>query len=363
MSKRRFYWTLRNRWAKFIDSGLTKKFRIYWGLDDWIAIFFLLIGIIYFWFDTPENLLYRFFRIYQSIHSEMIGIGVTVLILGNTNHALRRKEEKNRLILQMGSPDNGFALEAARQLLSRGWLEDGSIRGICLKGANLEGADLMGADLRDANLNEANLMDASMSGSNLQKADMLRVNLIRAHLKDANMMGTRLKEADLTEANLVHSDLSDGYLNGANLRRANLECAMLSKPYDKPASYKQRFFWYSADGKFDGSKCFCANLQEVDLECANLQDAYLLGVNLNGAKLHGTNLQNTFLCNADLRNISMDEETKWINAIYNDETMWPDCFDPKEVGAIFVKDIEEANKQFFRIRLTSVYKKNYWGCQ
>jgi len=62
------------------------------------------------------------------LSNELIGIGITVLIIDNANELMKRREENRRLIPQMGSPDNAFVVEAVRQLRKRDWLKDGSIR-------------------------------------------------------------------------------------------------------------------------------------------------------------------------------------------------------------------------------------------
>ena len=58
----------------------------------------------------------------MDIRSDLISIGIVVFIIDNVNEMYRRRAEKERLILQMGSPDHGFAIEAVRQLSVRGWL-------------------------------------------------------------------------------------------------------------------------------------------------------------------------------------------------------------------------------------------------
>jgi len=122
----------------------------------------MLIGFLGY-FDGPIPYIPKLDEIYVDNRSEFIGIGFGVLIIANAGEFISRQQEKGRLILQMGSPDNAFAIEAARQLSSKGWLYDGSLRGAVLTGADLNGAKLFEANLTGANLCEANLKGADLS--------------------------------------------------------------------------------------------------------------------------------------------------------------------------------------------------------
>lgn len=131
------------------------------------AIVFFLLGVItavggyaikHGW-GTWGNLVDDF---YANVAMECFSIAVTVLIIERLYNMRSEKEEKERLILQMGSSDNGFAIEAVKQLGKKNWLYDGSLNGAKLIGANLSGADLryaklIGVDLRYADLRYANL--------------------------------------------------------------------------------------------------------------------------------------------------------------------------------------------------------------
>jgi len=134
----------------------------------------------------------------MEIRSELVGIGLSVLIITTAGRAISRRQEKERLILQMGSPDNAFAREAVRQLEVRGWLQDGS----------LSGAYLIGADLRQANLILANLFGADLSEVNLGGATLSKAILSDADLSDAYLVGADLSGADLSGSNLSGADLS-----------------------------------------------------------------------------------------------------------------------------------------------------------
>jgi hypothetical protein len=170
---------------------------------------------------------------HQSISPTLFGAGIAVFLISwaiEQLATLATQEEKNRLILQMGSPDNAFAVEAVRMLSARKWLFDGTLAGASLVRTNLIGANLTGANLREAdllaaNLRAAKLMGANLSGANLKSADLSGAKLSRADLSKAILINTNLSEAfligvDLHETDLQGADLSEAVLTGANLRGA-----------------------------------------------------------------------------------------------------------------------------------------------
>lgn len=160
------------------------------------AIVFVLLGIgiavggyaFLYGLGTLRDMVGDF---YANIAAEAISIAITVLIIERLYERRSKTEaekaEKERLILQMGSPDNGFAVEAVRQLGKRGWLHDDS----------LSGADLYRANLSGVTMHEASLWNAILWEANLSGADLLWINLSGALLQDANMSGASLSDAFL----------------------------------------------------------------------------------------------------------------------------------------------------------------------
>jgi hypothetical protein len=191
------------------------------------------------WWGWWANLL-------QGMSTEFFGAVVTAIFLGVliliTQQYQSIQNRKEELILQMGSDERVWAIEAARQLSSLGWLEDGTLIDADLEYANLSGADLAGANLSDiyllganlsdiyllganltgANLWHANLTDANLSEANLTDADLVGVNLTGADLWHANLTDTSLEYANLTDTSLEYANLTDTYLMGANFTGSNL---------------------------------------------------------------------------------------------------------------------------------------------
>ena len=178
------------------------------------------------------------------------------------------------LIFQMGSPNNGLAIEAVRSLREKGWLFDGSLKQITLKNANLQEASLSNADLQKTNLQNANLSHVNLQDANLQDA-----NLFSANLQDANLSHVNFQNVDLTFANLKN----------ANLSYANLENALLSY--------------------------------------TNLQGAIMTGTKLNRVKLGYRESEGIIRVTANFQNASYNLATKYVAP-----TEFPDGFDPELFG-------------------------------
>lgn len=275
-----------------------------------IAIAFLILAVIASWIsarinqhDEPELIDFpgsgllikprrkkeRFSREWwsnwiQGLSTELVGAAIATLLIGVVVGAVQKNEAeealrqqqiqadenfKRELILQMGSPVNDFAIEAARQLRSLGWLEDGSLQGANLDYADLQDASLLNANLRYADLRGANLQNASLQFAKLQVAFLENTNLQNAVLRSAN-----LQDAFLYDANLRYADLRDANLQNAFLHSTNLQDTSLEN----------------------------VNLQNASLENANLQDASLYDANLQGANLSGTQFNESTI---------LPDDTKW----------------------------------------------------
>lgn len=129
------------RWFFFWDSGKGS----YLGLDDLAAAVIVILGTLAF-IDGPLPYIPGLTDFYKGLWAEMIGQGIGVFI-ANAGEYVSNQAEKKRLILQMGSPNNDFAIETVRQLRSRGWVHSGMPKKAVLNGADLRGATLWGANL------------------------------------------------------------------------------------------------------------------------------------------------------------------------------------------------------------------------
>jgi len=147
--------------------------------------------------ETPRRILAY---LSANVSTELASIAITILVVDALYEHRETEREKRRLILQMGSPDNAFAREAVRALRSRGWLQDGSLKGTDLPLANLQGANLLGANLQGARFFVAKFQGAWLAGANLQGASLWGAHLQETILLDANLQGAILVRANLRGA-------------------------------------------------------------------------------------------------------------------------------------------------------------------
>jgi Pentapeptide repeats (8 copies) len=212
--------------------------------------------------------------------SAIVTAGLFSLLLTVVQQNEITSERKRMLILQMGSPNQEFAIEAARHLNALGWLSDGSLEGATLYGASLSGAELSSANLSGVNLYAANLSGANLYGANLSGAELVFVNLSGANLPSSNLSGASLRGANL---------------NGAISQSANLS----------------------------GADLYDANLSGAHLPGANLNGALLQSANLSGAGLYGANLSGAYLEAAEFDvKTTLPDGTKWTP--YTDMTRFTD---------------------------------------
>lgn len=315
---------------------------------------------------------------WQGISTELYGAIITTLSLGIFVLVFQQyqaiQNQKADLMLQMGSPDNAFAVEAVRQMAALGWVEDGTLRGAHLWQANLASVRLVGANLQDAYLYEADLQDTFLENANLQDAFLQDANLQQANLENANLQDAYLQSANLQQANLSNADLQGGTLDYSNLEGATLWQANLAEASLRYTNLYQADFMglitlqlapgslqdilsrpqprrradlYKADltganlvqvdlenanlnqSILTGTDLTGANLVQVDLRYANLTQSILTGANLADADLWSANLQDANLENANLQNADLWnanlKNTSLLNTHFDEGTLLPDA--------------------------------------
>lgn len=132
----------------------------------------------------PEPIIADF---YANVSAELASIAVTVLIIDYLNERRATQQEKERLILQMGSPINSATRESIRILRAKGWLTNGSLKKADLSWANLQDAYLSRVKMSGANLHRANL-----KGAHLQKSDLEGVTVTDFQLAEARFLSTAI---------------------------------------------------------------------------------------------------------------------------------------------------------------------------
>jgi uncharacterized protein YjbI with pentapeptide repeats len=165
------------------------------------------------------------------------------------------------------------------------------------EGKDYHDQDLKGHDFSNASLNGANFSDAILTSAKFNKA-----SLKKANFKGANLTSTSFPNADLTEADFREATMIGNYCEGANFSKANFEGVTFSLNFG----------------------CIYRG--------ANLKMCKISGIgdtrqDFSGADMRGANLRAvTTLATARLK-----------GAIYDEDTAFPDDFDPATAGMVLAK--------------------------
>lgn len=325
-----------------------------------IGILLPLLDVKFTWFD---------------LWPELVGIGITVLIIDSLNQRRSELELKKRLFLQIRFSSNAFALDALQLVRNLGWideiirpeanlnrahLEEANLYGAQLAGADLRNACLDRADLRTANLTAANLEDASLKGAWLDEANFDDAILVHANFEDANMKSVSLKGANLlgahlNRASLVSSDLQGAELTGSDLQNTDIHDANLQDTNLSSAHLMKAILWRS-------------NLARAILVSTNLENAELGGANLQKTDLYRANFKDAHLGSTDLRSAALDRadfegailsETILDRAVYTTRTRWPHDFDFKAAGAVTRSDLTDEEKKEHNINRPAAWHRKW----
>lgn len=167
---------------------------------------------------------------------------------------------------------------------------------------------------------------------------------------------------DYHDQDLKNKDFSNGSLNGADFTDAVLDHAVFINASLKKAIFKGANLNFTSFYKADlsgadlrgvtGSPRFSTtNLTGANLEGLTLHpdtDCVFRGANLKKCKIT-VGFSNCDFSNADLRGANLraspfPASTRFKGAIYDDDTAWPDGFDPKAAGAVLKNEEKAADK-------------------
>ena len=163
-------------------------------------------------------------------------------------------------------------------------------------------------ELSNVDLSEVNFSEADFSGS-----DLTDVNFATANLERANFSGAYLDRAILTSSSLSGANFQGAELGEANMEGSNLTGSNLSR------------------SNLASAKLMASNLSGVDLGQASLEGVNLEQADLSNANVEQTNLKNANLKHANLTGVNL-EHALLEEAIYNEETQFPDGFNPDDAG-------------------------------
>ncbi len=186
---------------------------------------------------------------------------------------------------------------------------------ICARKAYLVGASMPDQTIRGADFSEANL----------QEADFSRTTLRSGSNPSAETPFTNFSRAILDRARLINADLSECYFDETSLRGALLIGSGIRGSLFAEAKLDDAMMQQvdGVDATFDRASLTAANLNGARLRGASFVGANLKGASLQAAQLHGVNFRDAVLEGASLH-----------AAGYDDETRWPDGFDPVAAGAV-----------------------------
>lgn len=194
---------------------------------------------------------------YYTGNATLLGVALTVLILGGLYERRQKRQEKEWLMRNLRSRDNELALETVETMRERGWLFRGTLDGTRLVGANLQGAYLWGASLRRVNLSGATLASALLNGANLQ---------------GAYLEGTHLAEAILRQTNLEGAFLGDASLRDADLQGANLKDALRLTDEQLARTYTLRGATMPEGNRYDGRYRLAGDLESMKAQNVGTED-------------------------------------------------------------------------------------------
>lgn len=155
----------------------------------------------------------------------------------------------------------------------------------------------------------------------LSDADFSGVNLSGVFLDGVNLSGINLSKANLNGAYFYECDLSKANLNGVELIGASITSSNLTLT------------------KLIGATLIEASLKGTKLAWANLEGATLSSVDMRKTDFSGVNLKNTTITDSSLCGATLTvgiKDAKFRDNRYDEETKFPDDFDPELHGMLKV---------------------------
>ena len=187
-------------------------------LIDVLAILLIAIGVILFIYglslnppDSLDDLIQNHFGDWTP---GFIIDGVLLVVINQVIHM----NERRRVISQVASLSNEFALDAVRRCRDEGWLQSGK-----MSFKSYDGARLATADLSDAQLHKAKFRFADMSLTDLTHADLSGADLTGTNFRDADLRWTNLSNACLAWTDLRGAQLEGAVLEGAKWTQASVD--------------------------------------------------------------------------------------------------------------------------------------------
>jgi hemoglobin-like flavoprotein len=187
-------------------------------LIDGVAIALIAIGIFLFFYGLSLNPPVSINDVIQTHFGDWTpGFVIDGLLLIVINQVIHMNERR-RIISQVASLSNEFALDAVRRCRDEGWLHNGAMRS-----KNYDSARLATADLSDAQLHNASFRFADMTSTDLTHADLSGADLTGTNFRDADLRWTNLSGACLAWTDLRGAQLDGAVLEGATWNQASVD--------------------------------------------------------------------------------------------------------------------------------------------
>ena len=169
-----------------------------------------------------------------------------------------------------------------------------------------------------------------MEGNEVEGGRIQEIQFL--HKKGRDLSGLKAPKAflrgiQLQGANLSSVDFSSAKLNGAN---------------------------------FNGADLSEANLEKADLSGVNFRNAKLIGANLSEANLEKTEFRSANLCDANLSGAKFSG-TKFKNSSYNEQTQFPQGFNPQNQRMRLIGSTGDSNGVRFDFHFISNFFKGIFN--
>ena len=154
--------------------------------------------------------------------------------------------------------------------------------------------------------------DKGLSGKDFSKAKLDGANFSDATLKGVNFVGAGLKKAIFKGATIEGGNFCDADLTGTDMRdTVGAICSMRT-------NFAGANFEGTTFGPSMWSKCPGANFKKAII----------------GGIFDIVDFSNANFCGASLRSMSAGKKVIFKGAIYDDDTSFPDAFDPEDAGMV-----------------------------
>jgi uncharacterized protein YjbI with pentapeptide repeats len=237
-----------------------------------------------------------------------------------------RKEKKHYEAFQVIDSANGIETSYARFKAMQDLNNDNvSLRGIDVPNADLSGIELENVDLSSSDLQKVKFEKAILNGSNFHFSKLHEVDFSQCKLNNTDFTQATLINSKFFKTELYNAKMNTCILDGATINYCHFDgvslCSSdLRRITANNSSLKNSHIQCAY---FQESKLYKINFSNSDLSYSDFTGANLTGSNLTGASLQGANFESV-----DLELVEMK------GAFYDDETKFPEGFDPYKNGLI-----------------------------